>query len=293
MSKLVRIYNQNRGLCLAIISVIALIIIIIQTLNSLLVEKSEAKENNLVNEGNSSTYESTTISPSNVSSVTGQNVRNSESNEKTIKQFVKYCNEGDINSAYNMLTDDCKNKIYPSLERFKIGYIDRIFYMNRMYTLENWYSYSDFSTYYIKYTEDVLATGNVSSENNIGDYITVVRGETENKINVNSFVGSEELNRQVTKSKITITAYKIYYYMDYTIVEFKVKNNTNGIILLDTKKNLDTTYLYDTNGVKYTSFLNEKAEEDLKILRSMERSVEIKFNKIYNPENRTIRRSFV
>ena len=90
MSKLVRIYNQNRGLCLAIISVIALIIIIIQTLNSLLVEKSEAKENNLVNEGNSSTYESTTISPSNVSSVTGQNVRNSESNEKTIKQFVKY-----------------------------------------------------------------------------------------------------------------------------------------------------------------------------------------------------------
>ena len=291
MNKLIRLYNQNRGLVISIIGIIALIIIVIQTLNSLVKQERKQKELNIANEANSSTEEnSTTISPSNKSAVTGENVKNSKTNEETIKQFVEYCNEGDVDSAYYMLSDDCKLFMYPSLEHFKNEYVDKIFFINRMYTLENWYSNGNLSTYYIKYIEDILASGNTNSTNNKSDYITIVKEEYENKININSFVGSEAINREKSKNGITITIDKIYYYMDYTILDFKVKNETKNTICLDSKENIDTVYLYDKNDVKYDSLLNEISQEELQFFMNIERSIKIKFNKLYNPKNRVLKR---
>ena len=289
MNKLVRFYNQNRGFILIIMAVIALIIIIIQVLNSLVEQKNTAKLQNIENNVNSSTdINSATISKNNNSMITGEEVKNSKASEDTIKQFVKYCNEGKVSLAYDMLTDDCKSLIYPSLERFKAGYVDRIFKINRMYTLENWYSRGNFNTYYIKYTEDILASGNVNSSDNVGDYITVIKHEDENKINIGSFIKSDVINRGKTISNVTVTVYKIYYYLDYTVLEFKVKNETEDVIYLDTKEKVNTAYLYDTNSIKYEAMLNEKSKQELQVLRNMERSISVKFNKMYNLENRII-----
>lgn len=113
------------------------------------------------------------------SAITGEKVKNLEKDKEVIKKFVEYCNEGKTEEAYGMISPDAKIRIYPSLERFKTVYYDRIFKIKRMYTLENWYDTRAFSTYYIKYTEDVLASGNVNSSNNIGDYITVVKNRRQ------------------------------------------------------------------------------------------------------------------
>lgn len=288
MSKLIRLYNQNRALIFGIIAIIALIIIIIQTLNGLVREDRETKRQNIEKEGNSSTSQSTTILGKDTSSITGEKDVNNKQNTDIIKLFVKHCNEGKVEEAYNMLTDECKNQIYPSLERFKTLYYDRIFKINRMYTLENWYVSGNLATYYIKYTEDVLASGNANSKNNMGDYITVTRLENTNCLNISSYVGSKNINKSQTKNGITIEIEKMYMYMDYTRVSLKVKNTNKDLVSIDTKENLDTMYLYDTNGVRYSSFLNENAEEELIFRRNMEMTVEIKFNKMYNPEAREI-----
>ncbi len=288
MSKLIRLYNQNRALIFAIIVIIALIIIIIQTLNGLVKEEQEIKRQNIANEENSSTSQSTTILGKDTSAITGEKDINNKQNTDIIKLFVKHCNEGKVEEAYNMLTDECKARIYPSLERFKTMYYDRIFKINRMYTLENWYVNGNLATYYIKYTEDVLATGNANSKDNMGDYITVTRLADKNSLNISSYVGSKNINKLETKNGITIEIEKMYMYMDYTILSLKVKNTNKDIISLDTKENLDTMYLYDTNGVRYSSFLNETAEEELIFRRNMEMTVEIKFNKMYNPTSREI-----
>ena len=62
---------------------------------------------------------------------------------------------------------------------------------------------------------------------------------------------------------------KTYLYIDYTIVNIKIKNNTADTICLDTKENIDKTYLYDENNVTYTAFLNELADEELAVLSRM------------------------
>lgn len=80
-------------------------------------------------------------------------------------------------------------------------------------------------------------------------------------------------------------------YMDYTIVNLKVKNNTDNIISIDTKQDVKTMYLYDTNVVKYMAFLNETPDVELQVRKDIEKSIDIKFDKIYSPKNRTLSRN--
>lgn len=163
MHKLISLYNQNRAVFWVIVIIIALILIVIQTLNSMVKQGNEDTKSqmlqNALNQANTTQNQTIQNKVQGEKSIsTGEKVVNAKSNEELIKEFVKCCNEGDVESAYNMLTDECKEVLYPSLERFKKGYVDRIFYITRLYGLENWYSTSKYDTYYVKYTENVLAS---------------------------------------------------------------------------------------------------------------------------------------
>ena len=183
-----------------------------------------------------------------------------------------------------MLSNECKEKIYPSLEYFTNNYYKKIFYMNRMYDLENWYTSRNRYTYYIKYTEDALATGKVNSENNRSDYITVEKDNNQYYLNISNYIGREKRNKINNIQNIKTTINYIDMYMDYTILNITIKNNTDKTICIDTKESTDTAYLYDDRSVKYTAFLNEIAKEQLVIRKGEEINISIKYNKIYKPE---------
>lgn len=44
-----------------------------------------------------------------------------------ILDFIKYCNEKNINEAYKMLSDKCKNEKYRTKEEFEKNYINQVF----------------------------------------------------------------------------------------------------------------------------------------------------------------------
>ncbi len=87
---------------------------------------------------------------------------------------------------------------------------------------------------------------------------------------------------------VTIIIEKINLYMDYTTVDVQIKNDSKETICLDSKEDNQTTYIYDENGVRYTSFLNEISVEELKVIRNMLCKVNIRFNKMYNPQSRDL-----
>lgn len=281
MHKFIRWYNQNREVFFIAVIIIALIIIFIQILNSIYKERREESS-----VGNSSTNTSTTISTANESVITGETISDKDSIENTdlIKTFVEYCNNGEVENAYNMLTDECKELIYPSIDYFRTNYYERIFYINRMYNLENWFASDDYYIYYIKYTEDVLASGDVNSSDNKGDYITVVKKDSTYQLNISSYVGRDTKTQKEETDGINMTLNWIDMYIDYTVFNISVKNNTDNTICIDTKEDLSATYVYDTNSVTYSSFMNEVAEEQLIIKKDMTSTLNIKFNKMYNTE---------
>lgn len=156
MNKLIRLYNQNRAIIIAGVFIIALIIVIIQMLNSHVKEQQEVAKNMINN--SSTVNNSTTISSGNTSVITGEKVKTNEQSKEVIKKFVEYCNNKEIDKAYGMLSEDCRKLVYSDIEKFKTNYIDRIFYIYRMYSIQNWFETNYLKTYYIKYTEDILAS---------------------------------------------------------------------------------------------------------------------------------------
>lgn len=279
MNSIIRFYNKNRHTIWITIVVIILIFGVIKTLNS-------SFKNNTKDNGSSTNISTTTYSNKNYSIISGTDVPKEVTDESTniIDSFIKFCNEKDISSAYSLLSNDCKETLYPTEEEFRNNYVDKIFTSYRLYDKRAWINTDSSYTYSIKITEDLLSTGGNKSDMGIQDYYTLIKENGEYKLNINNYIGKEEINKANKESGIEIYVVEKKSYMDYETYILKIKNNTQNDIILDSKKNTRTVYLKDKNDQNYVAFLNELSIDDMTIKSGMMQTVSIKFNKAYNPQ---------
>ena len=276
MNIIIRWYNQNRKIIWLVIAIIIGIVGLIHTLNSFY--KDNTKEES------SSTNSATTYNNPNYSVITDKEISETKSQESIdlIKKFFNYCNNGNIQEAYNLLSQDCKEELYPSVDIFKNQYYNRIFTESKMYNSVLWISSKDRNTYRLEIIGDILATGQKESMP-IVDYYTVISENEKTRLNISSYIGKENINISKTQDDVTITLLNKKTYMDYEKYEIKVKNETQGRITLNSKQNTDSMYIQDENDLKYIAFRNEISEYDLSIPRGFNRTYNIKFNSGYNP----------
>lgn len=286
MYKLIRFYNQNRNKIIKIILIIVLIIGLIQLLNYLVSVKNKNIQSGNIENINKITEENNNQLISNKSIISGQSITTSKLKKDTqvIDEFVKLCNEKQIDSAYDLLTQKCKDIMFPTVQNFYDIYYSKIFNgESRNYTLENWVG----DIYQIKYTEDILTSGNLNNSKTIQDYITISNQNGENKININSYIESRNINRITKNKNLEITITEVEVYMDYEIYNLTIKNNSDNIILLDTSDDLNSIYLQDNKGMKYYFYNNEILDNKLLIKSGFTTNLQIKFNNTYT-SNRKI-----
>lgn len=197
-----------------------------------------------------------------------------ENKELIIDQFIKYCNSKDINNAYNLLSDDCKNEVFKNIETFNNNYIKVNFKEQRLYSKEKYYG----STYKVQLYNNGLSTGN-QEESLSEDYYTIVEQNNENKLNISSFVKSENIERTTNVNNLKVNVAKKLVYMEYEIYEFNITNLTQNPLLLDTKRKTRTMYLLDENDVKYYATGHEVADALLKIMPNATNKIRIKYIK--------------
>ncbi len=277
MNVIIRWYNQNRHIFWLVIATVAGFILILQTLNGFY-------KNNTKEESSSTNISTTTYNNPNYSVVskTEINKTTSENSQSIIKSFFDYCNNGKIEEAYNLLSEDCKKELYPNLNIFKENYYNRIFTESKMYNSTLWISNGNKNTYRLEIMGDILATGSKETMP-IEEYYTVVYENEEYKLNVSNYIGKEKINISKTQDNITIAILSKQSYIDYEKYEIEVKNGTLVRITLNTKENTDSMYIQDENGLKYVALLNEISEYDLEISRGLTKTYNIKFNRGYKP----------
>ena len=274
MYKLIRFYNQNRKKIFKIILIIVFIFAIIQLLNyfsKISKENVDMKNVNIVNNFNNTHQELV----SNKSVITGERVSENKlkSDLDIINKFMEYCNEGSIEKAYNLLSDDCKEVLFETKEDFKDNYYDSIFNKEtKLYTVENWTS----NTYKVNISNNILATGKIT--NNFMDYFTVVKENDEYKLNIKNYIGKENINKETENNNIKIKILKKDIYMDYEIYDIQIMNNSDDNILLDTKRNTKTVYLQDSKNVKYYAYTNEVIDNDFIVRKGKMKNIRIKFS---------------
>lgn len=281
MRNLIHFYYQNKQKIWKVILIIALILIMIQILNNIAVNDNST--NNIVNTentGNNSNKkeESNTVISSNNSLVNGQQISSTKLKEaqEIINSFIEACNNGNVQEAYNILTEECKEELYPTLEIFKENYWRGLFKSKKMCFIENWTE----STYKVSIEEDVLSTGNVNQSKYM-EYMTIIEDGDLYKLNINNYIGRTKINKKAKINDVEISVITKDTYLDYEIYNLQIINNSEKDILLDSLEDVDTIYLRDAKNIKYSAYMHKLLKSDMLISPGLTRNIEITFSNGY------------
>lgn len=279
MNKLIRLFNQNIKKILIGVLAVVFVFVIINVLNE------AEKENNKIilneNKNNTNTSSKNNYKNESTSLITGEKVSDKYQDTfgKLIDKFLKSCLEGNMEEAYNCLSEQCKQELYPSKEIFVDKYCKNKFVKNRKYSFQAWTSKEPY-IYKIKIFEDMLSSGKVNT-NYIEDYCTIVEENGDYKLNISSFIGKVNKNAQNELNGVKVRIKNIKVYLNYLIYTLEVENSTENTVLLDRRTVTDETYLVDKSGASYLALLYENTEQDLMVEAQDKKEINIKFSCTY------------
>lgn len=285
MYRFIRWYNQNRKSFWITIGIIILIIGVIQLINYFYKVRGEEQlknpSNQIQNTVSNYNYNHVEVDDSH-SSLTGEKISEDQETEiGVIDNFINACNEKNLQGAYDLLTDECKEVMYPTLEDFEQAYYNQVFGNTRKnITVDNWID----NIYKLDINEDFLSTGKYSKEDTIQDYITVEEIDNQYKLNINRYVGRKDIGKSKEDKNIRIEIEQTDIYMDYQIYKIKVTNNSENTILLDDGVDIEAMYIEDENGVQYTAYTHEINEGQLMVSPRETKELEIKYYSRYGSE---------
>lgn len=282
MREIILWYNRNKKTIWRTLGILVTIVVGIQLLQWITIRnQSRNQDNILTTESDKQSNLNTITLKEDKSTVTGEGLSNTQTNLLTvIDKFAEYCNNNQINEAYNLLSEDCKSEMYPNVAEFQKNYYNKIFDgKSRNISAENWVG----NIYKVKFTEDALSTGKYNSANTIQDYITIVEDEEDNiKLNINGYIGKEEINKSQQAFDVKIQVSEEQQYMDFTTYTFEVTNSSKNTILLNDIENTDTIYLEDKNNMKYYAYMNELSEADMRVFPGETKKIKIKYYSKYS-----------
>lgn len=268
MVNLFRLYNQNRKQLFVIILIIIAIIILLQVLNYLTKKNSENEVATNITTRNEygKDYEA----------VTGEkkDAETYDYQTNIIKTFLDNCVNGDIEAAYDIISNDCKNALYPSINDFIDGYYNMNFKDKKI--SYNYQAWSD-KTYKIEFRENILATGMYSDSAYKEDYYTI----HGSKLNISGYVKKEETDKEERKGNITVRVTSLEYYRDYLICNLSVFNQTDDAILLDSLESPKNIVLTDNNDVEFTFYNDELDISEVMLYKGEQKNISLKFNIAY------------
>lgn len=272
MYNLIRFFNQNRKKIITVILIIVFIIAVIQILNFISKQQKTSDLENIIIKNEN--YGDEVVSSK--SPITGKSVPEDElkSASDVIKQFMEYCNNSNVESAYSLLTNECKEEMYPTLNDFNNIYFKYTFGgEKKTYTIENWID----NVYQVRITGDILSTGKIDNATTKQDYITIVEENNELKLNINKYVGRSNPDKVTEIDNIKFTITQVDTYMDYKEYNLLIENNSSNDILLDTSNDTKSIYLIDRNDKK-TYFLSSEITPNQFVVQSKYKTnLKIKF----------------
>ncbi len=277
MNRFFRYYNKNRETLWFALLIAVIIVIMVHSIKWIMRSSNkEIKEDNVII---SNTVVNRSIEKSKQSSISNTKVSDNDYKKQSsiIDKFIKFCNNGKVEEAYNLLTDECKENLYPTIEVFQNNYIKTVFSSYKTYTIQNYYE----KTYTVRLLEDMLSTGKSNNGAAIQDYFTIV----DNKLNINEYIRREKIEKSGTSNNVKITVLYRDIFMGYEKYTIEVYNGSNKNIKLDSLENTKSIYLVNSNDIQFPSYSHELIESLLEIPQGNTRKLEIKFYNKYITTN--------
>lgn len=280
MHKFIFFYNNNKLKIWGIILGTTGILLLIQLFNTWAKidnqNKNKEIQNKVENESISYNKESESIS-------TGEKISSQYGDRfgELLDRFFTNCVEHNYSAAYEMLSKQTKQVLYKKETIFEKLYCKEKFEGKKQYSFQSWSAKDNKYVYLVKIYEDMLSSGKSADTEYIEDYVTVIPEEDGYKINVNSYIGRDEIYKSSKNEVISANVEIVDTFFDTKIYTISIKNNTDEEIILDTRKSTKSVYLVDENGNKLYALLYENKNEDFKFKPKESKNIQIKFDATY------------
>ncbi|MBR3697798.1 MAG: hypothetical protein IKM97_06065 [Clostridia bacterium] len=207
------------------IFIIAIILVgIIFTINRFLLLSDDIKVPNTTYTPTVSVMDSTDSSPKVVQSFA----------EDMIEEYVKYCNEGNYQKAFNMLSDDCKKYGFNDDVSIFMEHVLSKMQTPKKYSIQNYSNYKGFYIYEVKYIDDILATGLTNQKYLYSTEKIVFTKDKDNKLNMSTgnFISYNKINNILENDYLKVDV--IDKITKYSIETYNVKitNRTDSTIVI-------------------------------------------------------------
>ena len=166
--------------------------------------------------------------------------------ENLIDTYFNYCNNKEYEKAYNLITTDCKEKYYPTLESFK-GYVDFVFEgKKKIYNIQCYSIKENNYIYNLRILDDILANGTTDGYYMYEEKIILIEENGQMKLSIAGYIGEDDTKYSVEDDNMIIEISNKS--MDYETVTYEVKitNKTdNYIVIADNKQKNEIALEFD------------------------------------------------
>ena len=182
-------------------------------------------------------FQRTTYNPDTpVMDTTGQTVPDNlkQPINELVDTYFNYCNTKQYAQAYAMLSQECKNIYYPTLQDFK-DYVDIVFNEDKVYYMQNYSNYNNVYIYRIRIMENLLKTG-MTGESDVQYYEEKIAlsQEADGKLSlsIREFITTEPMDvvYEDEYMKVRVPQRDVFYENEVYTVE--VKNKSDYILVL-------------------------------------------------------------
>lgn len=262
-------------------------LIVIAVILFLLVTRQYDKMGRKVGDSSANTTISESVSndisvnqiPQNTNITKAEDVTKYVKNDKDlIEAFYLLCNSDKLDLAYDMLSDDCKKILYPTVEDFKNNYYNVIFKTNKDFEIISFKN----NTYRVNFNEEAITMGNTNSKG-LTDYVTVT---DDKKINISGFIKKEQMNVSSTEQFFSVEITQKQVFVDYEVLTINVSNNIRADLYVNDASE-SGMYIMDTTGKAYYVDSGEYYDYDYYVPAGSKKMLTLRFKKQYGSSSKT------
>lgn len=157
--------------------------------------------------------------------------------EEMLEQYIGYCNEGNYQKAFNMLSEDCRQYEYDNnVEKFMDHVLVKM-PAPKHYAIQNYsntkYDGKNIYIYEIKYTDDLLATGLTNSTYSFtSEKIAFCREDSEILMSVGEYIYHTDVKSISENEYLKIDVIDKTVSYDSEVYEVKLTNRSNYTVVV-------------------------------------------------------------
>ena len=206
-----------------------------------------------------------------------------DSFEVFIENYVKYCNNRDYVSAYNLISEDCKKNFFGNSYNNFVNYVSEKFDGTKSYAIQSYSHVDDKYIYSVKLYDNFLATGLTNQKYRYVEEKMAINYDEDGNIvfSVGNYMGSKDLQFQASNDYLVARVTKSVEKYSFIIYNLELTNRSNYTVVVQ-DGNADDTEIFINIGNEARGCVEE--ETKIVLLPGETKNVTISFSKFYDSD---------